>query len=144
MASLQNSRYRATSITELLWLHFCATSSLKSRDTACAVRRVQQTRWRGSCMIPLETGTTTSPVRSVQRHYDDRQRKQEPSDVISVTQLMAVCYACVRRRRCKQELPQALYGVFSEMMMKKETTHWWFKLDSIFGTRVDGGTWNER
>ncbi|CAM9490330.1 unnamed protein product [Ectocarpus fasciculatus] len=40
-----------------------------------------------------------------------------------------------------EKLPKALYGMFSEMMIKKETPKWWNVFDRILGARVDRATW---
>ncbi|CAM9416805.1 unnamed protein product, partial [Scytosiphon promiscuus] len=44
-------------------------------------------------------------------------------------------------RTTVQEFPKALYGVFSDMVMKKETPRWWNFLDHVFGVRMDRATW---
>lgn len=40
-------------------------------------------------------------------------------------------------------MPKALYGVFSDVMMREDKRRWWMRLDDVFGNRVDRAAWNK-
>lgn len=132
----ENSRSRRETSTVLL-TYFSITESTPSvsiarsgGDTTSDLSRIANFSW--SCTTRVGTFATPWFVsNSVHLTYS-------PCGCLHLTYSPCGCRCCVIEQ---QKLPKALYGMFSEMMIKKETPKWWNVFDRIFGARVDRATW---